>query len=591
MKMLRQIQHYQFLLLSLGYMSVVFYTVFILQEMYEAKQDSFAIAKLNFARKSSNVSDAGATFSVTQLCIAVITGFSDVPRKGLVVRLLRQIDEQLEKLSVKSLIEFHVFCQGACKEELSRDLEKRQSDARRNQSKLTMLFHEILLPMKAFHKLGNEGKVKRDYDGRHIVISWNYRKAFEFLFVKPGGTTNACRYALVFEDDLILAADALQYLIAGSRLMSQDASIFSVSLFGDNSYPPYAQRPDFFRRVSHFAGLGFVMSRAKYQQLLRRAWKPYAFWDVTVQRIMIKLRLSSVTPEVSRVLHIEDDRVTKANNEIIVAKDIFDSMTLNDVILPDYDAALSTVHQRQYNALLKEYIHNGTIIEQLHDVCFVNYTQSNSFKFVYFRCSNSDDLHLLLTSLQLIGRGLDTVVRGEYDGTLFIRICRHSVLIACHHSHLVAEYLHLGVRTARPTFKKTAKKSLTNKRLLLESKLDLRNSEQRKTLATFQFFTRHYTSHVIADDNISCDASCRLRGKTCDLSGTWFLASGCDFIKMIHFCSSCSLAAVKPLRFPVTVESSNASNVCVLGNPHFSSCLSRASDYNITANLVCACRL
>jgi hypothetical protein len=51
------------------------------------------------------------------VCIAVITGFSDVPRKGLVVRLLKQIVEQLEELRIND--RWH-----SCGLELDPDLER-----------------------------------------------------------------------------------------------------------------------------------------------------------------------------------------------------------------------------------------------------------------------------------------------------------------------------------------------------------------------------------------------------------------------------------------------------------------------------------
>lgn len=113
------------------------------------------------------------------VCIAVITGFSDVPRKGLVVRLLKQIVKQLEELRINDsgtavtlnlTLTLSVFCQGPCKVELI------DAVAPSEKVKAVMEFYEILLPLKAFNKMSDEGKLKRDYDGRHIVISWNYRK-------------------------------------------------------------------------------------------------------------------------------------------------------------------------------------------------------------------------------------------------------------------------------------------------------------------------------------------------------------------------------------------------------------------------------
>jgi len=81
-----------------------------------------------------------------------------------------------------------------------------------------------------------------------------------------------------------LAPDALRYLEAVERLMQRDPTIFTGSLFADNSYPLYAKDPRRFRRVNHFAGLGFVMTRSRYVDELRRTvWAGLQNWDDQVR--------------------------------------------------------------------------------------------------------------------------------------------------------------------------------------------------------------------------------------------------------------------------------------------------------------------
>jgi len=91
---------------------------------------------------------------------------------------------------------------------------------------------------------------------------------------------------VILEDDLVLAPDALFYLEAVERLMRRDQTVFTGSLFADNSYPLYAADPRRFRRVSHFAGLGFLLTRRRYVDHLRRTLRAgLQNWDEQVQKL------------------------------------------------------------------------------------------------------------------------------------------------------------------------------------------------------------------------------------------------------------------------------------------------------------------
>jgi hypothetical protein len=380
-----------------------------------------------------------------------------------------------------------------------------------------------------------------------------------------------------------------------------------------------------FRRVSHFAGLGFITSREKYVRLLRPVWKLYAFWDVTVQRVMIREGLSSVTPEISRVLHIENDQIQDPSRDIVVSRDIFDSMALNDRILLDYDSAFVHLQRDSYDNSIKNYIINGTLVDELYDVCALpNYDEANEFKntqiedlqkkYVYVKCRDSDDLHAILTALYLIGRGLDRVVRGEYEGTLFLRLCGHRVLILCRHSSFVTSlndrfhsnsvsgsYALQGNHQLQSTNQLSTGNGIIQFNDNNDEKLTFDSSLQSPMLTKTEILTkyieRYYRIKQMSVDN-SCSEVCKAQKLTCDLSGLWLLAtSGCDVIERVYSaCKQCRvLGEVKHPRlakYPVLLTNQG---LCILGNPHYSSCLSRRSDYyhngTLLETLLCACKL
>jgi len=120
---------------------------------------------------------------------------------------------------------------------------------------------------------------------RWLYVSRNYRRMLDDLFV-----ARRYRSCVVLEDDLVLAPDALPYLDAVERLMRRDRSVFAGSLFADNSYPAYARDPRRFRRVSQFAGLGFVMTRRRYVDELRRTvWAGLQNWDEQVRVLPVSI--------------------------------------------------------------------------------------------------------------------------------------------------------------------------------------------------------------------------------------------------------------------------------------------------------------
>ncbi len=181
-----RLRRQSFIALCVGCMYIVLHTLFVFPSLnFDLLSPVTVATAATSARPFSHIDTSSRMLRMHQqrekqvdVCIAVITGYSDVPRKGLVVRLLKQIVEQLVEFKVNFpapmssnvTLTLSVFCQGACKDDLLTAV------APPAEVKAMMSFHEILLPLHAFNKLGDEGKAKRDYNGRHIVISWNYRK-------------------------------------------------------------------------------------------------------------------------------------------------------------------------------------------------------------------------------------------------------------------------------------------------------------------------------------------------------------------------------------------------------------------------------
>ena len=179
------------------------------------------------------------------LCVAVLTGYPEVDNRfHLLSRLLRSLVEDFRVPQAH----LYVFCQGECQESLG--------------DSFPAIYHHL------------RNTVNRS-SYRGYVISENYRLLLDKLFGRDGHY----EYCAILEDDLVLSPDALNYLRAGRTLMASDETVFTVSLYNDNAYPWCASNRSFFRRVDHFAGLGFLMSAAIYRSFVLPAWTTTLVWD------------------------------------------------------------------------------------------------------------------------------------------------------------------------------------------------------------------------------------------------------------------------------------------------------------------------
>ncbi|OSX80918.1 hypothetical protein BU14_0031s0086 [Porphyra umbilicalis] len=96
-----------------------------------------------------------------------------------------------------------------------------------------------------------------------------------------GGTGNGAGYthAVLLEDDLEVAPDFFAYFSATLPLLDGDASLFCVSAWNDNGYPPWAADESARTRTDFFPGLGWGVARRAWAGPLRASWGTLAAPD------------------------------------------------------------------------------------------------------------------------------------------------------------------------------------------------------------------------------------------------------------------------------------------------------------------------
>ena len=498
-------------------------------------------------------------------CLSILTGYPRADRLRYVVRLLNQVDRH-HALSAVSQYDIHVYCDGNCdalrtkfQHVVFHRLRLTTSDTANQSSELSNrpLFQRLHRSSDTIELSGVEFQRHR-----WLYVSQNYRRMLDDIFLSHPISVTPYQSCVILEDDLVLAPDALPYLEAAERVMQRDPTIFTGSLFADNSYPLYARDPRRFRRVSHFAGLGFIMTRRRYVDEVRRTlWAGLQNWDEQVQKFLQRRDLVSIVPEISRALHLR--RTTSNSLEQSRPSHPFESQLLSNEILTEY--SLDHLERTAYDRLIVASIQRRQYIQYLADALFFDNVDETV---VYFDCKDDEDLHRILAARNLWGVGNGGVVRGSYRGSLFFRYYAAQVLIVCKKSDFYSQR-----QKTRPVFRSHTK-NIT---------LDGRRVGRRSAGLVYRL-TADFNV-VVATRNQSCEHACSDR--KCDVAGLWLLNESCDVIgHVIPGCRRCATASAENYADGVLPGADVEGDRCLRAYPHYISCETVSDRYR----RFCACR-
>jgi len=536
---------------------------------------------------------------ISRMCVAILTGYPDTDRKSYVTRLLGQLRSRVIPPDAGSAkYDLHLFCEGHCTAAMfnepdvnnitipapyniyyhslygavhSSTQQSRDVPVSTDRQRLLRRFSAMFRPRL------DSVKDETYFKQRWFFTSKNYFSMFEILFRGISNTSFFYAHCTILEDDLVLSSDALLYLRAGERLMDHDSSIFTVSLFNDNSYPLYAHDASAFRRVSHFAGLGFVMSRARYLSDVRIVWTQHRHWDVIMQSVMARNNLSSIIPEVSRALHLRRTGKETTLDSILIPRHLFESQSLNENVLDAYD--LTDIGRDEYNRYLIRFIHHGIRIKHLSNAL---YFDSKSM-LLYTKCADQATLHKILTERSLWGYGNGKVIRGSYRGTLLLRYYDALVLLLCEDSFYYA-YTKIIMPTSSFHEKLTESKpgipSSTASRLISSSN----NSTLAIAYGGIVYRLQKEYDILVGDFNESCDRVCAKVRRRCNLRGLWLVNEHCSVIMyFMKYCKICTKTTIN--KYIGVLPGADCDSVCRASYPHYISC----ATYSFLYRRLCTC--
>lgn len=253
----------------------------------------------------------------------------------------------------------------------------------------------------------------------------NYFSQFDFkkkFFNKNQVYKSNIQQLIILEEDLDISPDFFEYFSATSHLLyklnnfSNKKYLFSpneadrfnkintnekfiinndyyvISAWNDNGFKSYVSDVSSIRLSDYFPGLGWLMTKELYEDLVINLGWVYAYWDDWMRARNRKKNRISIYPEISRTFHIGVKGASKnlygshlsniVKNEFYVK---FLDINLDYLIIENYNKLLFNIIEQS------NYVNPEIYYRLYHDKFLNDHKNSNN---------NQDDFHHLRNNLQ-----------------------------------------------------------------------------------------------------------------------------------------------------------------------------------------------
>lgn len=145
---------------------------------------------------------------------------------------------------------------------------------------------------------------QRPVSRRSARISHHYKASlattFDRLFPEA-------EFAIIFEEDLDIAPDALVYFNQTLDLLRTDPSLYCASAWNDQGYEhSTGADPTLVYRIETMPGLGWMLSRKLYKRELEPNWPSpdqQHDWDMWIRTQTVRKHRECLIPDISRTFH------------------------------------------------------------------------------------------------------------------------------------------------------------------------------------------------------------------------------------------------------------------------------------------------
>ncbi|KAK7080810.1 Protein O-linked-mannose beta-1,2-N-acetylglucosaminyltransferase 1 [Halocaridina rubra] len=138
-------------------------------------------------------------------------------------------------------------------------------------------------------------------DNVTIRITRHYKKVFQAGFqIFPWADK-----LIILEEDLYVAEDFYSYFNQVTPLLEQDQSLYCASAWNDLSTVKTASNPTVVLRSETMAGLGWVLTKRLFQEIMPKwpAYDEFADWDMWMRLPEQRKGRECLVPEVPRTSH------------------------------------------------------------------------------------------------------------------------------------------------------------------------------------------------------------------------------------------------------------------------------------------------
>lgn len=198
---------------------------------------------------------------------------------------------------------------------------------------------------------------QRPLGQRSARISHHYKSSLTATFeLFP-----EAEYAIVFEEDLDIARDALIYFNQTLDLLKHDSSLYCISAWNDQGYEHTAKDNSLLYRVETMPGLGWMLSRKLYKQELEQNWpsadRPHD-WDMWIRTDGVRKGRECIIPDISRTFHFGS---TGTNINSYFQKQYFSKHAFN-LISQGTFSDLEKMKKDKYEELMEKLVRDAKII-------------------------------------------------------------------------------------------------------------------------------------------------------------------------------------------------------------------------------------
>lgn len=152
----------------------------------------------------------------------------------------------------------------------------------------------------------------------HAIVnsSADYRYQFKMSLKLVWDEYPDAQYFICIEEELMLTIDFLQFMAQSLDLLKADSSILAISSWNDNGFKVTSSSPEVLYRIEDFPGMGFMMSRQIYMDLIKDNFedccrnRAFEGWQLK------NVKPNIIVPDISRISRRHSDGLGIAERKI-----------------------------------------------------------------------------------------------------------------------------------------------------------------------------------------------------------------------------------------------------------------------------------